>query len=65
MTPDSSARAQVDAIVARDGLRLPPDEYERLVASYDETQTLLAALRAPEFASTEPAIVFPAKSLLD
>jgi len=51
-------RAHVDAIIARDGLRLAPEEYERLVALYDETQTQLATLRAAEFGHTEPAVIY-------
>jgi hypothetical protein len=62
MTPESDAKAQVDAIIARDRLRLSAEEYERLVAIYAETQTQLDGLRAPEFRDTEPASVFPAAS---
>ena len=57
-----SARAAIDAIVARDKLHLPPEEYERLVALYDETRTQLEALRAPEFRESEPAVVYGAAS---
>jgi hypothetical protein len=55
---DAAARAAVDAIVERDHLRLPVDEYERLVRIYGELQDQLAAMRAPEFRDAEPATIF-------
>jgi hypothetical protein len=57
---EASARAAVDAIVERDHLQLPAEEYERLVTIYAELQDQLAAMRTPEFRDTEPAVIFPA-----
>lgn len=44
----------VDAIVARDGLALPADEYARLVRLYAETQPELVEMRAEEYRYVEP-----------
>jgi hypothetical protein len=56
-----SARAAIDAIVARDRLKLlSTEDYERLVSLYPETQAQLEALRAPEFRNSEPAVVYGA-----
>lgn len=52
----------VAAIVARDGLRLPADEYTRLVGIYAELQPQLAQLRLAEVRYAEPAIIYPAGS---
>ena len=53
-----AARSAVDAILARDGLRLSPQEYERLIAIYAEIQEQMAELRASEFAYLEPAVIY-------
>jgi hypothetical protein len=53
-----AARAAVDAILARDGLRLSPVEYERLIAIYAEVQAQMTELRGPEFAYLEPAVIY-------
>jgi hypothetical protein len=56
------ARAAVQAIIARDGLRLlGPDDVERLVALYGQVPTELAQLRGPDVAAAEPAVVFRAE----
>ena len=48
------ATTVLDAIVARDGLALPPEEYARLVRLYAETQPELAEMRAEECRYVEP-----------
>ena len=55
---NTSARAAIEAIIARDGLRLSDEEFERLVSFYAETQAQLATLRLPDIGETEPAIVY-------
>jgi hypothetical protein len=56
------ARTAVEAILARDNLqRLPPDDIERLIGIYGDLATDLAPLRAPEVATAEPAVIFPAE----
>lgn len=56
-----TARAAVEAIIARDGLvRLPPDDVERLISLYAQLQAELELLRAPEVDVAEPAVIFPA-----
>ena len=57
---NTSARAAIEAIIARDGLRLSDEELERLVNIYPETQAQLATLRLPGIGETEPAIVYRA-----
>jgi hypothetical protein len=57
---EASARAAVDAIVERDHLQLPTEEYERLVTIYAELQDQLSQLRSSDFQSSEPAVIFPA-----
>ena len=54
---ESSARAAVDAIVARDRLHLAVEDYERLVELYADTQAQLAKLRAREFSESSPLYV--------
>ena len=56
----TEATLVVEAIIARDGLqRLPTDDVERLITIYQDLATNLAALRAPEVAAAEPAVIFP------
>jgi hypothetical protein len=57
---DASADQVVAAIVARDGLHLPSDEYARLIGLFAELQPQLATLRVPEVRDREPAIIYPA-----
>jgi hypothetical protein len=58
---DASIRAAVEAIVARERLRLTPDEHEWLVGLYANIQPELEAMRAAEFSAAEPAVVFDAR----
>jgi hypothetical protein len=56
-----SAREEVDAILARAGVRIDePEEYERFVRNYPFEQERLAQLRMPEVRYAEPAMVFRA-----
>jgi hypothetical protein len=57
---DPSADQIVAAIVVRDELHVPADEYTRLVGIYAELQPQLATLRSPEVRYAEPAIIYPA-----
>jgi len=59
--PTTSARAAVDAIVARDRLHLAPEDYERLVNAYDELQAELALLHPDHIRDIEPAVVYTAR----
>jgi hypothetical protein len=54
-----TTRNVVDAVIARDGLKLPVDEYERLVSVYRELLPELELLRASEYRSVEPDCVSP------
>lgn len=55
-----ASRSVLDAIVARDGLKLPPEEYERLVMLYAESQPELAEMRAAEeYRYVEPDCTSP------
>jgi hypothetical protein len=58
--PTASARAAVDAIVARDQLHLSAEDYDRLVNSYDELQAEVALLRPDNIRDVEPAVVYTA-----
>jgi len=58
--PTPSARAAVDAIVARDRLRLSTEDYQRLIDTYDELQAELALLRPDTIRDAEPAVVYTA-----
>jgi hypothetical protein len=60
MTPAEQA---VNAIVARDGLTLTPEDQARLVTLYEELQAELSLLRSSEFAATEePAVIYAARA---
>ena len=59
---EPSADQVVATIVACDQLRLPDDEYARLVVIYAELQPQLAQLRVPEVRYAEPAVIYPAGS---
>ena len=58
--PTPSARAAVDAILARDRLQLSAEDYERLVNTYDELQAELVLLRPDNIRDVEPAVVYTA-----
>jgi hypothetical protein len=58
--PTPSARAAVDAIVARDRLQLSAEDYQRLVSMYDELQAELTLLRPDNIRDVEPAVVYTA-----
>jgi len=55
-----SPRLVVDAIVARDGLHLEKEDYERLVSQYADLRSELEQLRPANLRSLEPATVFSA-----
>jgi hypothetical protein len=57
---ESTARAQIDAILAREGLTLSTDDYEWLVALYDDMQSDLQVLHSAELRDEEPAVVYEA-----
>lgn len=54
-----AVRSQLDSIVSRDGLKLPLDEYERLVRLLAETQSDLVEMRAAEFRYVDPNCTSP------
>ena len=56
----SAATAQVDAVLARTGLPVTPDERERLIRLYPLIQEWTAALRLSETRYAEPAVIYPA-----
>jgi hypothetical protein len=58
--PTQSARAAVEAIVARDRLQLSAEDFERLVSTYDELQAELVLLRPDNIRDVEPAVVYTA-----
>jgi hypothetical protein len=58
--PTQSARAAVEAIVARDRLQLSAEDFERLVSTYDELQAELVLLRPDKIRDVEPAVVYTA-----
>ncbi len=66
MTDSSEARAQaqaqvaVDAIIARTGLPVTPEDYARLLSLYPAFQSQAAALRLPELPDLEPAHIYHA-----
>ena len=53
------ARQLLDSIVARDGLKLPSEEYERLARLLAEMQPDLAEMRADEYRYVEPDCTSP------
>jgi hypothetical protein len=55
-------RAAVDAVLLRAGLKVIPEEYERLVRNYPIIQSQLAALRIPEVRYGEPAVIYSAST---
>lgn len=53
------ARTFVETVLARDELRLPPEEVDRLVSIYaDEARAQLATLRDADADQAEPAAVY-------
>jgi hypothetical protein len=57
---DAAAHQAVAAILARDDVRLTPDEHARLIDVFAELQPQLAALRIQEVRHREPAMIYPA-----
>lgn len=55
-----SAEAIVDAELERCGLRLDPEERQRLVRLYPQVQRMRDSLRLAETRYAEPAIIYPA-----
>jgi hypothetical protein len=58
----AEAKAAVDAVLARAGLPVTPEDYVRLLALYPALRTQAAALRIPELGPLEPAVIYPASS---
>jgi hypothetical protein len=56
----SDAAAQVDAVLARTGLPVTPEERERLIRIYPLVQEWTGAVRLPETRYAEPALIYPA-----
>ena len=59
-TDVAQANIAVDAVLARAGLRVTPEDYERLVGLYPTLRAQCAALRLPELRDLEPAVIYPA-----
>ncbi len=55
-----SVEAVVDAQLERCGLRVEPEERQRLVRLYPFVEQMRAALRLAETRYGEPAIIYPA-----
>ena len=53
----SDATAQVDAVLARTGLPVTPEERERLIRVYPLVQEWTSAVRLPETRYAEPALI--------
>jgi hypothetical protein len=56
----SDAAAQVDAVLARTGMPVTPEERERLIRIYPMIEEWTAAVRLPETRYAEPALIYPA-----
>jgi hypothetical protein len=54
------ATAQVDAVLARTGMKVTPEERERLIRLMPSLATWTAAVRLPESRYAEPALIYPA-----
>jgi len=54
------AAAQVDAVLARTGLPVTPEERERLIRIYPMVGEWTAGVRLPETRYAEPALIYPA-----
>ena len=54
------ATRQVDAVLARTGLPVTPEERERLVRIYPMLLEWQAGVRLPETRYAEPALIYPA-----
>jgi aspartyl-tRNA(Asn)/glutamyl-tRNA(Gln) amidotransferase subunit A len=61
--PPAAAKAALDASLARAGLDVAGEDYERLLRAYPVIQDQLAQLRLPEVRYAEPAIIYPARSV--
>jgi hypothetical protein len=59
---ESEAKAAVNAILARAGLSVTPEDHARLLALYPALRTQAADLRIPELRDLEPAVIYPARS---
>jgi hypothetical protein len=56
----SDATAQVDLVLAKTGLRVTPEERERLIRVYPMIAEWTGGLRLPETRYAEPALIYPA-----
>ena len=61
-TSESEIKAAVDAVLARAGLPVTPEDYVRLLGLYPALQAQAAALRLPELRDLEPAVIYPVQS---
>ena len=59
-TTASDATVQVDAVLARTGMKVTPDERERLIKMYPLIGEWTGALRLAETRYAEPALIYPA-----
>lgn len=60
LTSGPDATAMVDAVLARTGLPLLPEERERLIGLYPNIAAWTGAVRVPEARYAEPALIYPA-----
>ncbi len=60
-TVSSEIRANVDAVVRRDGLRLSADDYDWLIKVAADLHDDLQPLRAEELRYTEMSVLFSAR----
>jgi hypothetical protein len=59
-TTIADAAAQVDAVLARTGMPVTPEERDRLIRIYPLVAEWTAAVRLPETRYAEPAVIYPA-----
>ena len=52
--------AQVDLVLARAGLKVTPEERERLIRVYPTITEWTGSVRLPETRYAEPALIYPA-----
>ena len=58
--PMSDIAVQVDSVLARAGLKVTPEERERLIRVYPTIAEWTSGLRLPETRYAEPAPIYPA-----
>jgi hypothetical protein len=63
-TQDEALEREMDVVMAKAGITIPPQRRAGLLVSYKDVQRMAAVLRQPRTAASEPSNIFSLKPFI-